>query len=121
MASKNFVNLMYRKEDPEFYLEQDPVNVVVARMEALAESVDKTAGEMGDQFRKFIKCAKYQDIEPTDYTQLSKTINTVKEKLDIKSEDYVQLSKTITMVQEQLEQLKIHLCCAQILMDPPEA
>jgi hypothetical protein len=100
MTSQNVKNHINCKEDPGFYLEEDPVNLVVARTEVVAESVDKTADKMGDQFRKFIKCAKYQDIE---------------------SKDYEELVDTITLVQKQLETLKIYLCCTKILIDNPEA
>ena len=116
MASQNAEDLI---SDPWFYHEKDPIKRLVARMEVVADSVNKISDKMGKLFRRLIKCAKYQDIEPTDYTQLLETVTTVKEKLDIKSEDYVQLSKTITMVKEQLEQLKEHLWCAQIRMDIP--
>jgi hypothetical protein len=100
MASKN-VNveaLIHCSEDPQFYMEQDPVNLVVASMKAVAEDVDKTSGEMGCMFRRLIQCAKYQDIQ---------------------SEDFKQLWHKITMVQKQLEQLKFHLCRTEILLETP--
>jgi hypothetical protein len=102
MASKN-VNveaLFPAKDDRTVYLNQDPINLMLVRTEAVAKSVDQTADEMGTLFRKFIQCAKYQDIQ---------------------SEDYSQLSDTIGIVQQELEKLKIYLCCIKILNDTPEA
>jgi hypothetical protein len=100
MASKNVNVDPPREEDPGFYLEQDPVNRLVASMEAITEDVNKTAFEMDDLFRKFIKCAKYQDVQ---------------------SEDCAQLTEAIDMVQRKLETLKIYVCCTKIMVDTPEA
>jgi hypothetical protein len=168
MASQKVEALIPCNQDTWFYLEQDPINRLVARMDDVTvnvdktaremgnlfhkliqsteskdfsqlsdtitmvthmEAVDKTADKMGDLFRKFIQSAKYQDTESKDFSQLSDTITMVQEQLEklkilldtTESEDFLQLSDIITIVQEQLETLKIQLCCAQILLNTPEA
>jgi hypothetical protein len=131
MASQKVVDLIPCKEDREFHLKQDPVNIVVARMEALADSVDTTAVEMKNMFYKFIRSAKSKDFSQlsdtiTMVTRMETVVDSVDKTADkmgdmfhkliqcakyqdAELKDFSQLSETITMVQEQLENLKILL------------
>lgn len=96
MVSQNVEALIPCKQHSEFYLEQDPVNRLVARMEVITKNVD-----MGDLFRKFIQCVKYQDIDQENFSKLSDTITMVHEQLT--KEDYRELVYTITLVKKLLE------------------
>jgi hypothetical protein len=104
MASQN-VETLPAQDDRNVYLKQDPVNRLVARMEAVADSVDKIPGKMGGLFRTLIKCAKYQDVQWEDYWELVDIIAMTHEQLEKK--DYLELVDIITLV--------------WMLLDTPEA
>jgi Flp pilus assembly CpaF family ATPase len=93
MASQNVEAIITCNDHSAFYVEQDHVNTLVARMEAITKDVD-----MGDLFRKFIKCAKDKNIVQEDFSKLSDTITMVKEKL----KDYRELVYTIAQVKKLL-------------------
>lgn len=93
MASQNVEDLI---SDPWFYHEKDPVKRLVARMEVVADSVNKISGKMGKLFRRLIKCAKYQDVQWEDYRELVDIIILSPEHLEAK--DYQELVDIITLV-----------------------
>ncbi len=96
MASQNVEAISSLQEHSGFYVEQDPVNNLVARIEAITKDVD-----MGDLFSKFIQYAKDKEqLTSEDYLNLMDTIKQDKVKEQLK--DYRELVYNIAQVKKLL-------------------